>query len=68
MHTGELSSQNKGTLLSDLILGGQDGLVNVLGVILGVAAASQNMKIIIAIAYNQNSNFGTFAHQINKVL
>ena len=48
MHSGELSSQNKGTLLSDLILGGQDGLVNVLGVILGVAAASQNMKIIIA--------------------
>jgi len=26
--------------LSDVILGGQDGLVNVLGVILGVAAAT----------------------------
>ena len=28
--------------LSDIILGGQDGLVNVLGVILGVAAASSD--------------------------
>jgi predicted membrane protein (TIGR00267 family) len=34
--------------LAELILGGQDGLVNVLGVILGVAAASQNKDIVIA--------------------
>jgi len=34
--------------LSDVILGGQDGLVNVLGVILGVAAASQDTRIILA--------------------
>lgn len=34
--------------LSDIILGGQDGLVNVLGVILGVAAATQDTRIIIA--------------------
>lgn len=34
--------------LADVILGGQDGLVNVLGVILGVAAASGDMRIIIA--------------------
>ncbi|MEM7820369.1 MAG: VIT1/CCC1 transporter family protein [Candidatus Aenigmatarchaeota archaeon] len=33
--------------LRDFILGWQDGLVNVLGVILGVAAATQNAKIII---------------------
>jgi VIT1/CCC1 family predicted Fe2+/Mn2+ transporter len=31
-------------LLSDFILGSQDGLVNVLGVILGVAAASRNLQ------------------------
>ncbi len=32
--------------LSDIILGGQDGLVNVLGVILGVAAASNDPRIV----------------------
>jgi predicted membrane protein (TIGR00267 family) len=34
--------------LSDVILGGQDGLVNVLGVILGVAAASSEPRIVLA--------------------
>lgn len=34
--------------LSEVILGGQDGLVNVLGVILGVAAASHSRPIILA--------------------
>ncbi len=34
--------------LADVILGGQDGLVNVLGVILGVAAATQDSRIVIA--------------------
>jgi len=34
--------------LSDIILGGQDGLVNTLGVILGVAAASADPRIVIA--------------------
>lgn len=34
--------------LSDIILGGQDGLVNVLGVILGVAAATGDVKIVVA--------------------
>lgn len=33
--------------LPEIILGGQDGLVNVLGVILGVAAATLNSKIVI---------------------
>ncbi len=35
-------------LLSDFILGSQDGIVNVLGVILGVAIASQEFRIILA--------------------
>ena len=34
--------------LSDIILGGQDGLVNVLGVILGVAAATSDVRIVVA--------------------
>src|SRR5947208_1095724 len=35
-------------LLSDFILGSQDGLVNVLGAILGVAVASRDITIILA--------------------
>ena len=50
MHSGELSGKTSGNTLSDLILGGQDGLVNVLSVILGVAAASHNVKLVIAAA------------------
>jgi VIT1/CCC1 family predicted Fe2+/Mn2+ transporter len=34
--------------LVDLILGGQDGLVNVLGVLLGVAAASGSTRVVVA--------------------
>ncbi len=34
--------------LKDIILGGQDGLVNVLGVILGLAAATSDTRIILA--------------------
>lgn len=35
-------------LLADIILGGQDGLVNTLGVLLGVAAASSEPRIVLA--------------------
>jgi VIT1/CCC1 family predicted Fe2+/Mn2+ transporter len=35
------------TLLSDFILGGQDGLVNVLGILLGLVAAGAGSEIII---------------------
>jgi VIT1/CCC1 family predicted Fe2+/Mn2+ transporter len=38
----------RGTSLSDLILGGQDGVVNVLGVLLGVAAAGGVSRIVVA--------------------
>ena len=34
--------------LSQIILGGQDGLVNTFGVILGIAAASSDIRIVIA--------------------
>ncbi len=34
------------TFLSDFILGSQDGLVNVLGIILGMSAATQNLHLI----------------------
>ena len=35
------------TLLSDFILGSQDGLVNVLGIILGISVATQNLRLIL---------------------
>ncbi len=38
------------TLLSNFILGGQDGLVNVLGIILGVSAATSDIRIIFVAA------------------
>ena len=43
-----LEQHSRPGLLSDFILGSQDGLVNVLGVILGVAVASQDLRIILA--------------------
>ena len=42
-----MSEDHKKTFkLEDIILGGQDGLVNVLGVILGVAAASGDARLV----------------------
>lgn len=38
----------RGRWLSDLVLGAQDGLVNTLGVVLGVAAASGSARIVLA--------------------
>jgi len=49
-----------GSRLSDVILGGQDGIVNILGVVLGVAAASGQQKIIIAAALST-----TFAESLS---
>jgi predicted membrane protein (TIGR00267 family) len=40
--------EHSGNRLRDIILGGQDGLVNVLGVLLGIAAASQDTRIVLA--------------------
>lgn len=47
-HHGESNKGNTGEFLSDVILGGQDGLVNTLGVILGLAAASSDFRIVVA--------------------
>src|ERR1700744_6336781 len=35
------------SVLADVILGAQDGLVNVLGVVLGVAAATDSVRIVV---------------------
>lgn len=52
--------------LSDVILGGQDGLVNVLGVILGVAAATNDPRIVLAAgmaaAFAESVSMGAVAY------
>ncbi len=40
------SPSSIGRRLRDIILGGQDGLVNILGLVLGVAAATQSVRVI----------------------
>jgi len=37
----------QGTLFRDIILGGQDGVVNVLGIVLGVATATHSVQIVL---------------------
>src|SRR5258708_2771748 len=44
----ETENHKKENPLRDVILGGQDGLVNALGIILGVIAATSDVKILIA--------------------
>src|SRR2546428_11888797 len=43
----ERASHPKPTRLSDFILGSQDGIVNVLGIILGLSAATRDVRIIL---------------------
>ncbi len=47
-HHERVDPHRGGRSLSDVILGGQDGVVNVLGVLLGVAAAGAEARIILA--------------------
>jgi VIT1/CCC1 family predicted Fe2+/Mn2+ transporter len=43
---GSTDPHHRTPWLADVVLGGQDGLVNVLGVILGLAAATANTRIV----------------------
>lgn len=45
-HHSRVDPHKRSSGLSDIILGGQDGLVNVLGVVLGVAAATQDTWVV----------------------
>src|SRR6266508_3762467 len=55
--------------LSDIILGGQDGLVNVLGVILGVAAATSDAHLVLvaglAATFAESVSMGAVAYTSN---
>src|SRR6202171_3571312 len=50
LHEPDAQKGGIGRSLRDIILGGQDGLVNVLGLVLGVAAATAQLRIILAAA------------------
>src|SRR2546430_8946972 len=50
LHEPDVDKGGIGRSLRDVILGGQDGLVNVLGLVLGVAAATAQLRIIVAAA------------------
>jgi VIT1/CCC1 family predicted Fe2+/Mn2+ transporter len=47
-HHDRVDPHIRGRSLADVILGGQDGIVNVLGVLLGVAAAGGGARIVVA--------------------
>ena len=59
-----------GALFKDFILGGQDGLVNVLGIILGIAIGTGNVKIVIlaglAAAFAESVSMGAVAYTSSK--
>jgi vacuolar iron transporter family protein len=50
LHQADVPEAGIGRSLRDIILGGQDGLVNVLGLVLGVAAATAQLRIVMAAA------------------
>ncbi len=65
LHPGG-DTHRRATGLSDIILGGQDGLVNVLGVVLGVAAATQDTRIVLvaglAATFAESVSMGAVAY------
>ncbi|MCH7471509.1 VIT1/CCC1 transporter family protein [bacterium] len=67
----EIDPHKRGEILSDVILGGQDGLVNTLGVILGVAAASGEVRLVIAVglaaAFAESIAMGAAAYSSMQV-
>jgi VIT1/CCC1 family predicted Fe2+/Mn2+ transporter len=72
IHSDEFDHHNRkdphqqASALSDIILGGQDGLVNVLGVILGIAAATGDTYIILvaglAATFAESVSMGAVAY------
>ena len=47
-HHAEADPHVRGRWLADVVLGAQDGLVNTLGIVLGVAAASADARVVFA--------------------
>jgi len=68
-HTEDHNTE-KGSLLKEIILGGQDGLVNVLGIILGVATATSDTRIVLisglAAAFAESISMGAVAYSSTR--
>jgi VIT1/CCC1 family predicted Fe2+/Mn2+ transporter len=66
LHHIERDPHHRATSLSDFILGAQDGLVNVLGVILGIAAATNDARIVLvaglATTFAESISMGAVAY------
>ncbi len=62
--------QHKGSILKEIILGGQDGLVNVLGIVLAVATATHSIKIVLiaglAAAFAESVSMGAVGYTSYK--
>lgn len=66
LHNNLDPHQRSASGLSDIILGGQDGLVNVLGVILGIAAATSDSHLVLvaglAATFAESVSMGAVAY------
>src|SRR3989344_4862465 len=70
MHLKRKLRDYEGIVVKDLILGGQDGLVDVLGVILGVATATGSVKLVVIAALSsaiaESFSMGAVAYTSQK--
>lgn len=68
-HDG-FNTDNLGNLLRGIILGGQDGVVNVLGIVLGVAIATNDVRIVLvaglAATFAESISMGAVAYTSTK--
>ena len=66
----EQHTTGQGTVFRNLILGGQDGLVNVLGIVLGVAVATDSTKIVllagVAAAFAESVSMAAVAYTSSR--
>lgn len=66
LHHTRHDPHRRASSLSDFILGAQDGLVNVLGVILGIAAATNDVRIVLvaglATTFAESISMGAVAY------
>jgi len=69
-HVNEEHMQEAGSLMRQFILGGQDGLVNVLGIILAVATATNDIKLVLiaglAATFAESISMGAVAYTSSK--
>jgi len=69
-HHNRIDPHKRASGFSDIILGGQDGLVNVLGVILGVAAATEDPWVVLvaglAATFAESVSMGAVAYTSTK--